>query len=197
MTYGMLRDRILSLLDIVKDEIASAGSLLLAADSLMPQTVDATARKAALLLKCIVKTAVLHFEYGESDAVAVLPSDFISAKQLRCGRKIYGSESFEAVGGRLWLFAAGTGTYELMYFAYPMRIDESIDGDTELEFDGYAADIVAYGAAAELSHNLYPGDMKRFMRLATEFDERIANAAPRSGDSTVRNSVFGRKRGFL
>lgn len=197
MTYGMLRYRILSLLDIGTEELASEGSLLSAADGLLPQTVDATARKAALLLKCIVKTAVLHFEYGESDAVAVLPSDFISAKQLRCGRKTYGSESFEAVGGRLWFFAAGAGTYELVYFAYPARIDGSIDGDKELEFDDYAADIVAYGAAAELSHSLYPGDMKRFMRLATEFDERAANAAPRSGDSAVRNAVFGRKRGVL
>ena len=71
MTYGMLRDRILSLLDIGTEELASEGSLLSAADGLLPQTVDATARKAALLLKCIVKTAVLHFEYGESDAVAV------------------------------------------------------------------------------------------------------------------------------
>ena len=183
MTYGMLRDRILSLLDIGTEELASEGSLLSAADGLLPQTVDATARKAALLLKCIVKTAV--------------PSDFISAKQLRCGRKTYGSESFEAVGGRLWFFAAGAGTYELVYFAYPARIDGSIDGDKELEFDDYAADIVAYGAAAELSHSLYPGDMKRFMRLATEFDERAANAAPRSGDSAVRNAVFGRKRGVL
>lgn len=197
MTYGMLRDRILSLLDIGTEEIASAGSLLLAADSLMPQTVDATARKTALLLKCIVKTVVLRFEHGEHGAMAALPSDFICAKQLRCGRKIYGSESFEAAGGKLWLFAAGAGIYELTYFAYPLRIDENIDGDTELEFDDYAADIVAYGAAAELSHNLYPGDMRRFMRLATEFDERVANAAPRSGDSAVRNSVFGRKRGVL
>ena len=116
MTYGMLRDRILSLLDIDKDEIASAGSLLLAADSLMPQTVDAAARKTALLLKCIVKTVELHFERDESGVTAALPFDFISAKQLRCGRKIYGSESFEAVGGKLLFFAAGAGTYELMYF---------------------------------------------------------------------------------
>lgn len=197
MTYGMLRDRILSLLDVSTDEVTHAGSLLLAADRLLPQTVDAAARKTALLLKCIVRTESLCFQIGAEGVYAALPSDFISAKQLRCGRKTYGDESFEAVGGRLWLFSAGAGTYELTYFAYPMRVDESIDGDVEMEFDDYAADIVAYGVAAELSHSLYPGDMKRFMRLMTEFDERIANASPRSGDGAVRNSVFGRKRGIL
>jgi len=197
MTYGMLRGRILSLLDISMEEAASEGSLLLAAERLLPQTADAAARKTALLLKCIVKTERVCFENGADGVFAVLPSDFISAKQLRCGRKIYGSESFAAAGGKLWLFSGKPGRYELTYFAYPVRIDETMDGDTALELDDYAADIVAYGAAAELSHSLYPGDMKRFMRLITEFDERVANASPRSGELTVRNSVFGRKRGFL
>lgn len=197
MTYGMLRDRILMLLDIDGEQPAAMGSVLAAADRLLPDSVFAAARKTALILKCIVRTVSLRFERGADGVSAGLPSDFISAKKLRCGRKIYDGGSFEAVGGRLWSLAAGEGTYELTYYAYPARLDESADGDTELEFDDYAADTIAYGAAAELCHSVYPGDMKRFMRLITEFDERLVNAAPRSGDRAVANFMFGKRRGCL
>ena len=47
MTYGMLRDRILSLLDIGTEELASEGSLLSAADGFFTATYPDPATGAA------------------------------------------------------------------------------------------------------------------------------------------------------
>lgn len=193
MTYGMLRRRILALLDGKEEEMAAGGF------SHMPETaltgaVNAAARKAALLSKCIYRRAALTVQKGADGLSAALPQDFISAKTLcRAGQRR--EMEFELVGGRIFLRGGEDGAYTLGYFAYPAPVDEETPGEYELDYDDLTADIVAYGTATELCHSLYPGDVKRYMRLATEFDERLLAAVPRSGEETVKNGVFGRRRG--
>lgn len=91
------------------------------------------------------------------------------------------------------LYIGGVTEGKLSYYAYP-TVDPT-DTDAPLPFDDIVADTVAYGAAAELCHAVYPTDMKLYMRLATEFDGRLAAGAPRSGERGVANSVFGRRGG--
>lgn len=193
MTYGMLRRRILALLD-VKEEETAAGGFSHMPETALPGAVNSAARKAALLLRCIYKQAEIAVQKETNGLSAALPPDFISAKAL-CHAGQHRKVEFEIAGDRIFLRNGDVGMYTLGYFAYPAPVDEETPGERELDYDDLMADIVAYGTAAELCHSLYPGDVKRYMRLATEFDERIANAAPRSGEETVKNSVFGRRRG--
>lgn len=128
--------------------------------------VDGTARKVALTSKCVKKQAALRrLPSGKPDP-SCLPDDFISL----CERN-------------------NTN----VYYAYPARITEATPDDFVLEYDGVAFDAIAYGAAAELCSRVYPGDARRYMELATEYDERVAALCERSLDS-IRNSVFGGRR---
>ena len=44
-----------------------------------------------------------------------------------------------------------------------------------LDFDDYILDTVVFGAAMDLCQSLYPDNAGKYMRLATEYDERMAN----------------------
>lgn len=128
--------------------------------------VDGTARKVALTTKCLKKRGALcRSSSGELD-VSRVPEDFICL----CDRN-------------------NTN----VYYAYPERITEATPDDFDLGYDGVIADAIAYGAAAELCSRVYPGDARRYMELATEYDERVAALCEKAIDS-VRNSVFGGRR---
>lgn len=190
----MLKKRISALLDLDDEIVETEGSLIGVLNARISPAVQAAARKVAVSLKGIVKQAVLSFIRDGDAAAAPMPSDFISAIRLRHGGKAYGRESFMLEGGNIRLPYGMPGAYELTYYAYPIFADMETDADTEIGLDDFAADAVAYGAAAELCHSIYPGDMTRYMRLVTEFEERLANALPRCAETGVSNTVFGKRR---
>ena len=103
-------------------------------------------------------------------------------------------EAFVPEGNHLRLLSDGAGTYELTYYAYPAFTDMEADADTEIGLDDFASDAIAYGAAAELCQNIYPGDMTRYMRLVTEWEERIAHICPTSAETKISNTVFTKER---
>lgn len=197
MTYGMLKRQISALLDLDTDAVQTQGSLLGLLNARISPAVHSAVRKTAVYLGGVVKQAVLSFVRDGDAVTAPLPQDFISALRLGRGGRTYGREAFVREGRSLRLSACGEGLYELTYDAYPAFTDMETDADREIGLDEFAAEAAAYGAAAELCQSIYPGDMTRYMRLATEFDERLVNAFPRTAEKSVSNTVFGKGRGLL
>ena len=126
--------------------------------------IDSAQRKAAILGKFIIKTTERSFYKNGELDVSVLPDDFICAA---------GDKS---------------------YYALPKQITEKTSDEDELEYDGIAADITAYGAAMELCGRVYPSDIGKYMRIATEYDERVSALCAQTL-RTVGNGMFG-KRGI-
>lgn len=122
--------------------------------------IDSAQRKAALLGKFIIKTSSVPLYKRGELDISALPSDFICA--------------------------AGEKTY----YAFPEQITEKTDDEVELGYDGEAADVTAYGAAMELCGRIYPADVRKYMRIATEYDERMAAVCERNV-KRVNNGVFG------
>ncbi len=196
MTLGNLRKRILALLD-VNPEDTGEGSFFAVAQPLMIASINAISDKVALALRTFYKEAVISFQSGAFGAKAALPKDFAAVRGISGGGKFYGGECFEIVGDHIYFFAGKAVEYTLCYYAFPEAFTEESAEDTTLAFDDYASDTVAYGVAAELCHSLYPSDMTRYARLATEFDERVTAQSLRAGETVVANSLFCRKRGDL
>ena len=194
MTYGTLKRTVLALLDVNAEEQETAGSLLATVSASFPSLYNTVARKTTQFLKNIEREVLLSFEPCAGGVCAPLPTDFMAV----CEARVFDgghARDIEIRGNTAFIAGGAEGEYTLRYFAYPAPADGMTDGATVLDFDDFTADTVAYGMAAELCHSLYPGDMTRYMRLATEYDERIANAAPRIGERSVVNRVFGRRRG--
>lgn len=196
MTYGELKKRVYSLLDIDGREEDTAGSLAYLIREALVQTVNATARKAAVYLKAIYKTETLYFEKDEIGIRTELPEDAALIKEIRKGSRRYGTVSFERVGNTLFFFGAKEGFYTVGYYAFPVPLEASVKDGALLEMSDALWDAVAYGVCAELCTKAYPGDMKRYMRLATEFDERMTAAYPSGGASGMCERVFSKKRGL-
>lgn len=198
MTYGDLKKRVFSLLDIDAREEGTEGSLATMICESLPQTANAIARKAALYLKALFKTESLYFSEDDYGAYTMLPEDAATVKEIFAGRnggRKYGRVSFETVGEKLYFFEGKEGFYKVGYYAYPKRIDENTADEDFLEMSDAVWDTVAYGICAELCSKVYPGDMKRYMRLATEFDERMTAAFPLQKGDRVSDTVFsGRSR---
>lgn len=130
--------------------------------------IDSTARRVAYVCKMIIKTGNLSYTDDGLD-ISSLPSDFIS-------------------------LAGENGTNK--YYAYPPAITTSTADNATLGYDGIYADAVAYGAAAELCTGIYPGDIRRYMELATSYDERLiepikAEKAEESGGEEPRGDSGG------
>ncbi len=129
---------------------------------------------------------------------AELPSDFAAFCYVRAGRVYFGRENFEIVSGRLRSDVIGAGAHELVYVAFPAEINTETDENTDLCLDAYVCDTVCYGAAMELCTNIYPTDVQRYMRLATEYDERLANLLTAASDGArVTNGFFTGARGVF
>lgn len=195
MTYGILKQKILALLDIEGTALLTDGSALAMVTSALPYTVDAVSRKVATYLHSIVCCEALRFEKGAVGVQATLPENAFGVKEIVKNGRGFGAESFTLIGKNIIFFERGEGEFSVFYYAFPESYTEQTTDDTALPFDDYTADIVAYGAAGELSHTIYPSDMTRYMRLMTEFDERIALAMQRTGEKSLNNTLFGKKRG--
>ena len=188
MNIKEIKNKIYAILDIqpLGDE-----SALLAA-------IDSAARKIAVYARCIRKSEKLTF-CGENGAYsAQLPSDFAVFGYIRRGMRVWSREHFEIMGEKIKSTALVGGEYELFYFAYPPSASAAASEDTELFADRYVCDAVAYGAAMELCESVYASDVQRYMRISTEYDERMANMIS-SAVSAVRvaNGFFGRMRGVF
>ena len=77
---------------------------------------------------------------------------------------------------------------------------ENTDDDKPLDFDDYILDTLVVGTAMELCANLYPDDNVKYIRFATEYDERMANMYERSikeKASGLKTLFTPKKRGIL
>ncbi len=196
MKLGTLKQKIYALLDLSAEDSALSGGLYVAAESKICGAIDSVLRKTVVFTGARVASAALAFVPDELGAVALLPADFIAVKRLLCGNRVRGREQFEIVGGRLYLFDPNVREGTLFYFAYPPAITETTADDTDLGIDDYDADAVSYGAAAMLCPDLYPADATRYMRLSTEYDERIVNRTGGGAEQTVASTLFSRRRGL-
>jgi hypothetical protein len=180
MTLEKIKEKTLSLLGTAEVE----SSLLLAA-------LDFVAKKVAVQTKNIKKREKLTFVGVNGVSEAALPADFAAFGYLLGGRCAYARSAFELISGKISTRKLGAGTYELVYFAYPPDINETCPTETELGFDAYTADTVAYGAAMELCISVCPEELARYARLATEYDGRMANILGAARDAAgVANSFF-------
>ena len=152
MTLGNLKKKIYSVLAI--DETTELPALCYA--------IDSTARKVASLCRCIKRKADITFAGGKAEA----PADFICAAAEMPVIDFY--------DGKLTIADGESATIPVVYYAYPEEVTDSTDNETELPYGGMAFDAVAYGAAGELCASVRPGDVRRYLEIMTEYDERIA-----------------------
>lgn len=194
MTLKNLKQRILALLDVDCEEIGK-GSFYALAEPLLIASINAVSDKVALALRCFYKEEELLFSESAFGAKASLPKNFAAVRGILAGGRHYGGESLAVIGDAVYFFGGRAGNHTLGYYVFAEAFTEESAEDTALDFDDYAADTVAYGVAAELCHSLYPSDMTRYARLATEFDERMTAYLSRAGERTVANGLFAGKRG--
>jgi len=194
MTYGKLKQRIYALLDLATDTGVVNGSVYDAVSASMDGAVNSAMRKISTMLMCVVKrTHVSFVSDGELQKTAQ-PDDFISVKQVFSGGKKYTANRFDAVDGVLYCSDIPSGTADMFYYAYGEDVSELGDND-ELSFDDAHCDILAYGAALELCGEAYPGNYDKYVVIATEYDERVANALLYGGGTDkVANSLYAKRR---
>lgn len=167
MTLGNLKKKIYSVLAI--DETTELPALCYA--------IDSTARKVASFSKCIKRKATITFVGGKAEA----PADFICAATEMPLIDFY--------DGKLTIAGGESTTLTVIYYAYPEEVTDSTDNETELPYGGIVFDAVAYGAAGELCASVRPGDVRRYMEIMTEYDERIAGICS-ANIKSVSPSVF-------
>ncbi len=194
MTYGKLKQRIYSLLDLNADTGVVNGCVYDAVSASMDDAVNSAMRKIAAMLMCVIKRTRITFVSDGALYKATLPDDFISVKAVYAGGKKHTASKFDAVGGALFCSDIPYGTADMFYYARPVGVSELDDYD-ELEFDDMHCDIAAYGAALELCGEAYPGNYEKYVVIATEYDERMANALLYGGRADrVSNSVYAKRR---
>lgn len=182
MNIKEMKNKIYSLLDIAPLEDESA----------VISAIESAARKIALFTKCIRKSAKIYFSAEKGEFTALLPEDFAVFCCVKHGARIYTRERFEILGGKI-KSAQLSGECELLYCAYPpaAKSDESVIFE-----DAYVCDTAVYGAAMELLTQVRPADVQRYMRIATEYDERMAGMIS-SAAAGVANTFFASGRGFF
>ena len=178
MDIKEMKDKIYSLLDIGKLED----------ESLLISAIESAARKIALYAKCIRKSAKIFFSAENGENTAVLPEDFAFFLCVKRGRGIYGRERFEIIGRKI-KSAFLVGECELLYCAYPPPAENE---QTVLFEDAYVCDTAVYGAAMVLLTALRPADVQRYMRIATEYDERMAGLISSSAFGVANTFFSGR-----
>ena len=190
MTLKEMKNKIYALLDIEGEENVFTRSI--------DTVIDSAAKKVAVYTKSIKKSITLTFLLENGKSVAALPHDFAAFCYVRSGRVYYERENFEIISGKLRSEVVGAGNFELVYVAFPPEVNTETDEDTDMGFDDYVCDTVCYGAAMELCTNVYPSDVQKYMRLATEYDERLANLLTAANDGTrVANGFFASARGVF
>jgi hypothetical protein len=185
MNIKDMKKRIYSILDIPA----------LADESAVLAAIDSAARKIALYTKCIKKYKKIAFMKEKDVFAATLPEDFASFCYIRRGVRVYGRERFEIVSGKIKSTAL-CGECELIYFAYPPEACKAESDEVIIFSDDYMSDAAVYGAAMELCGSIRPGDIQRYMRIATEYDERMANMIS-GACANIANAFFNGMRGVF
>ena len=198
MTLKNIKEKIYSLLDIEISEHSASENIYKDTEAKINQLIDSVGRKLAVYTKRIKKKCPIVFGCADGEISAVLPADFAAFCCVEKDRKVYGREAFEIIEGKIYGTGISCGTYTLVYYSYPPVLNKNSDENTELYDDTYFGDIVAYGVAAELFADIYPSDLRRYMRLATEYDERLLNIMTSAGETgKVANGFFGSARGVI
>lgn len=186
MTFGNLCDKIKML--VGADEFAAGENTAALQENLksaMIKSIDMCMRKVAVDARALKKSATMTFYMYEGKPCANKPDDFFAE-----------AEPDGVYAGADFLFAEKAGTYTIVYYAYPTAITSATSDSAVLELDDIACDAVAYAAAAELCQRIYPDDRYRYMRLMTEYDDRMT-AIYKKGISARLGSIFSAKRGKL
>jgi hypothetical protein len=195
MTLKEIKNKIYAILDV--DITLSEGSVYSRVEGYIPYILDSSMKKVALNARCIKKSAALSFSSENGKMSALLPDDFASFCYVRSGR-VYGRECFEIISGKIRTQAFGTGQAELVYVAFPETIDTSTKDETEISLPEDVILAVCYCAAMEICTNIYPSDVQRYMRIATEYDERMASLITSASEGNIiANSFFSRARGVF
>ncbi len=195
MTYTDIQQKIFTLLGVDASD-QDNGSAYAVIVPVLPYTVDSVLRKTVLYLKNYVRTEDFYFVKGTVGVQTTLPDAAFAVRSIEKNGKVYGSESFMMLGRELIFFEAQEGSFTVSYDAFPPSFADHMQKDLVFPLDDYTADLLAYGAAGELCHLLYPSDLTKYMRLMTEYDERMAAVSLRSGDTAVKNTLFGGKGRF-
>lgn len=197
MTLKNIKEKIYALLDIDTGENSPQKSVYISVEKRINSVIDTVGRKLTLYTKSIKKSCELDFEYGSRGSFALLPTDFAAFSYILCGGVVYTRDKFEIIGGNIYGKEISIGKYTLVYYAYTPHIDSESDNTMEFCSDLYLADTICYGAAMEICTDIYPEDMTRFMRLATEYDERLINILTSAGEIThVTDGLFCGSRGI-
>lgn len=193
MTYGKLKQKILSLLDLKTESGVVNGSVYDAVVSSMAGAVDSAARKISASLKSIVKHTVGEF-VGTDSVTTSAPTGFIALKSVSIDGKEYSPSKFFISDGNIVGRGVPAGQAEIYYYSYPSSVDGATDA-TNTDFDGVTFDLVAVGAAIELCSEAYPGDAVRYSTLTDEYDGIMAAAFISGGDCRhVENVLYGSGR---
>lgn len=185
MTFGNLCDKIEAL--IGADELSFGGNTTELKNNLksaMIKSIDTYMRKIAVDARALKKSATVTFYMHNGKPCANKPADFFAA-----------AEPDGVYAGADFLFAEKAGTYTIVYYAYPADVTDTLSDSAEMELDDFACDAVAYAAAAELCQKLYPDDRYRYMRLMTEYDDRMAAIFKKGIHTAQLGSIFSAKRG--
>ena len=193
MTYGELKKRICAVLDL-----SSSGAVNISTSSMieeaLPGAVDAASRKIAAVLRCIVKRAVIQTSVEDGIYCAELPSDHLETRMVISNGNKCSFDNIAVCGGKIYSSEQLCEEICLFYYAYPASVS-LMDDDAVLEFDDGTCDILTFGAAMELCATAYPGDYRRYSVLATEYDERMADALMHGSiGGGIVNSMFGKRR---
>lgn len=177
MTLGKLKNKIYSILGVGADTAISSLCFV----------IDSALRKVSSICGGIRKSVLLTFSNEGNTVCADMPKDYMR------GAFVTGKIGAEVtpVGDKLCLTALGAGTYTVVYYACPQEISEVTPDETELDTSEGISDTAAYGAAGELCPKLYPGDVRRYLEIMTEYDERIETVSE-NGTRAVIDSVFSR-----
>ena len=193
MTYGKLKQKILSLLDLKSESGVQNGSVYDAVISSMAGAVDSAARKITASLKNITKETSLTF-VGTDVVKAAAPSGFIALKSVVIDGKSYAPTNFFISDGYIVGDGVPSGSADVYYYSYPSSVENMTDASAT-DFDGLFFDLVALGAAVELCTEAYPGDFERFSALSTEYDGKMACAFISGGDcKIVGNALYGKRK---
>jgi len=195
MTLKELKNKIYAILDI--DVSFETGSVYSKTEGYISYMIDGAMKKTALLAKCLKKSVKLYFSAENGKMCAALPADFAPFCCVRAGRT-YGRECFEIISDKIRIKNAGFSTAELVYIAFPEKIDENTPQDAELLLPENVLDAVCYACAMEICTNVYPTDVQRYVRIATEYDERLALLISAASEvENVANGFFSPGRGVF
>ena len=206
-TLGQLKKKIYMSLDAYSHNGKLpdfAGNILEDTEIRINTAIDSVLKKIVAACRGLVKISAIPSLRDESlgyEYIA-LPADFMAVKAIKSkAKKAVCDFEYHILQKRLVSYDMPSGEYILIYYAFPPTIDEDSDDDLPLDFDDYILDTAVFGAAMELCLSLYPSDAGKYMRLATEYDERMANLyrdnMNAAGGAYPKTIFSAKKRGII